>query len=168
MYLSRLTSYFSPPLAQKDNRSGSRCATVVPPPPLTSNRLRCFDMLGGYEQSSLRTSAVIDMYLRRRTFTAACLCASAYSNAHLYFPRTGAPARAEVRSKEHRNTKVHGNRKRTPIAGSTPVWEALQSSFKVCTLLSAAERLVRGLNSDCETRYDESEGYWLRGSLGGK
>jgi hypothetical protein len=77
---------------------------------------------------------VIDIYLKRRTFTAACLCASAYSNAHLYSPRTGAPARAEVRSKEHRNTKVHGNRKRTPIAGSMPVWEALQSSFKVRTL----------------------------------
>jgi hypothetical protein len=134
MYLSRLASYFSPPLAQKDNRSGSRCATVIPPPPLTSNRLQCFDMLGDHEQTALRTSAVIDIYLKRRTFTAACLCASAYSNAHLYSPRTGAPARAEVRSKEHRNTKVHGNRKRTPIAGSMPVWEALQSSFKVRTL----------------------------------
>jgi hypothetical protein len=118
-----------------------------------------------YEQ----TSAVIDIYLRRRTFTAAYLCASAYSNAHLYCPQTGAPARAEVRSKYHRNTKVHGHRKRTPIAGSMPVWEALLFSFKVRTLRSVAERPVRGLNFDCcEKRYDESEGYSLRGSLGGK
>ena len=41
-YLSRLTSYFSPPLAQKDSQAGSRYATVVSP---TTFRLQPPSML---------------------------------------------------------------------------------------------------------------------------
>jgi len=50
-------------------------------------------------------------YLRRRTLTAVCLCASAYSSAHLCSLRAGAPARAEVRPSEQEEHK--GTRKRT-------------------------------------------------------